>query len=102
MNVQYKLGSSAISIACMNGRVEALRLLRDHGGDINVRGYLGKTPLMHAIECGHSACVLLLLERGADMAITNQEGKTAYDYCKSEDTKKMLTDAANKIGYVLK
>ena len=102
VNVRDRFGCSAVSYASMNGRVEALKLLLDHGGDINIKGW-GKTSLMHVCERDHSACITLLLERGANMTLTSDDhGKTAYDYCKSDATRKMLTDAANKIDYVLK
>ena len=37
----------------------------------------GQTALHYAASCGHKGLVLLLLERGADPNIADQEGETA-------------------------
>ena len=51
-----------------NGHVDAVRLLLDHGADINaVRTMRRCTALLVAIETGHVNVVRLLLEGGADV-----------------------------------
>lgn len=57
---------SALTAAAANGRKEAVKLLLDHGGEVNKASEDGWTPL-HAACLGHHLDVVsLLLERGAD------------------------------------
>jgi uncharacterized protein len=39
----------------------------------------GRTPLMHAAAHGHHDNVKLLLKAGADPALADKQGKTAYN-----------------------
>ena len=50
----------------------------------------GKTPLIWATEYGHTTTVQLLLERGADPFIKDNEEKIAYDYAKDDETVRNL------------
>ena len=46
---------------------EVLRLLLEHGFDVNRPGWLGQTPLHHYAGRGELGNVMLLIERGADV-----------------------------------
>ena len=53
--------------ASRTGNVEAMKVLLDHGADINAKETLrGTTPLMWAADEAHPAAIQLLIERGAD------------------------------------
>ena len=56
----------------------------DYDMDINYKGYQGKTPLINLIiypRATHQAeMISFLLENGADKSLTDDNGKTAYDY----------------------
>jgi hypothetical protein len=54
-----------------------LRLLLEHGADVNAQGRDGRTPLNGASSCGALGAVRLLLEYGADVEVKNNVGKTA-------------------------
>jgi hypothetical protein len=54
-----------------------LRLLLEHGADINVQNRLGWTPLHLASINGALEVVRLLLEHGADVEVKGNDGKTA-------------------------
>ena len=54
-----------------------LRLLLDHGADINVQNRVGRTPLHRASFNGALEVVRLLLEHGADVEAKNIVGETA-------------------------
>ena len=55
-------------MAARTGNVEAMKVLLDHGADVNAKETLrGTTPLMWAADEGHAAAVQLLIERGADI-----------------------------------
>jgi len=54
-----------------------VRLLLDHGADVNAQNQAGWTPLDEASYYGALEVVRLLLERGADVEAKNNDGKTA-------------------------
>lgn len=66
--------------AAMNGKVDTVRWALDQGTDINIQNGNGCTALILSAYKGHSACVSLLLSRGADAARTDNAGKNAYQY----------------------
>ena len=55
----------------------ALRLLLEHGADVNARTKDGRIPLHHASKSGAREVVRLLLEHGADVKAKDNDGKTA-------------------------
>ena len=54
-----------------------LRLLLEHGADINVQGQGGRTSLHFASHSGKLEDVRLLLEHGADVEVKGNDGMTA-------------------------
>jgi len=60
---------------------EPVRLLLDAGADINEHHEGGDTALHHAIRLGNFSVARLLIERGADQTIRNNERKLPRDYC---------------------
>jgi len=66
-------GSPAVVAAACGGQTETLRLLLDHGGDVNARGPEGQTALALAIQQGRHDAALLLLQRGADPNLPSPE-----------------------------
>jgi hypothetical protein len=54
-----------------------LRLLLEHGADINVQSQSGRTPLHWASTYGALEVVRVLLEHGADVEAKENSGKTA-------------------------
>jgi hypothetical protein len=57
-----------------------LRLLLEHGADINVQGPIGQTPLYWASYNGVLEVVRLLLGHGADVGAKDIFGQTALQY----------------------
>src|SRR5262249_43929362 len=54
--------------------LDLVRRLIDAGADINHRDDFGSTPLHHAVWSRQAAGVRLLLERGADPTVKNDDG----------------------------
>ena len=59
--------------------------LLDHGAEIDGRNDTGITPLMAAALRGQSHVVKLLLERGANADLHEQEGRSALQLCEEAD-----------------
>jgi hypothetical protein len=58
---------TAVMEAARVGRTQAVRLLLQHGAQVERRDEKGMTALMHAAEGGIPACVSLLLKHGASV-----------------------------------
>jgi len=64
----------------LSGKTSAVKLLLDHGASIDGEdSQYGNTALHAAAMNGNLEVVQLLVERGADPSIRNQEGRTPYE-----------------------
>ena len=61
-----------------------LRLLLEHGADINLQNQIGLSPLHWASINGALEVVYLLLEHGANVEAERKDGKTALQYAAEE------------------
>ena len=61
--------------ASANGTANVVKLLLAKGADVNTADGIGLTPLIGAAAVGNSAVAKLLLERGADVRATAQDGQ---------------------------
>jgi ankyrin repeat protein len=59
-------GDQPIHHASRNGNTDIVRLLIEHGADVNAKNPRGQTVLYCAGGHGHLDCLLLLLQKGAD------------------------------------
>lgn len=67
--------------AAANGSTErTVALLSRRSIDIDQRSPKGMTPLMTAAEKGFSRVARILLNRGANVAIAEKEGRTALHF----------------------
>ncbi|MCJ1239911.1 hypothetical protein MMC14_007909 [Varicellaria rhodocarpa] len=66
----------ALIYASISGHRSVVLALVDAGVDINTAGYLGKTPLLFAIEKDQIPTARLLLRRGADINLTDANGNS--------------------------
>jgi ankyrin repeat protein len=64
-------GDQPIHHASRNGDTEIVRLLVEHGADVNAKNPRGHTVLYCAGGHGHLDCLQLLLEAGADLDAQN-------------------------------
>ncbi len=63
--------------AASSGDVAQVNALCSGGSCINVRDFMGRTPLMEAAEEGHAEVVALLLNKGALVDAVDEDGETA-------------------------
>ena len=68
---------SALMEACMDGHVQVVKLLLDHGAQVNMSGDSYESPLTLSACGGHLELATLLLDRGANVEVINEEGYTA-------------------------
>mmetsp|Transcript_45039 Transcript_45039/g.118078 ORF Transcript_45039/g.118078 Transcript_45039/m.118078 type:complete len:338 (+) Transcript_45039:66-1079(+) len=83
IGVRDEVDRTALWLACAAGHVEMAKVLLDAGSDVgaktNAKGELvlaGETPLHAASKGGHTACVNLLLDRGAYIDARDARGIT--------------------------
>jgi ankyrin repeat protein len=88
--VDNSLGSNALTFACLSGSFEAVRILLDHGWNVNVQDRLNRTPLMAAAAMGNIGAVLLLMANGADARLESKFGTTAADLAAIEGHTEIL------------
>lgn len=77
-------GWSALILAAYHGKIDIAEKLLDAGASLSVCGYNGTTPLMYAFTHyelhGDSRAFHLLLDRGADVSVEDNSGKSLKDY----------------------
>ena len=75
-DVGYK--STALHVACAKRDVETVKLLIDHGAEVNLKSINGWVPLIDASIRGRTDIVRLLLDHGADVNLqADTSGQTA-------------------------
>lgn len=72
-------GWTALHYACTNGHLDIALFLLDKGAAVDAPSPNETTPIMMAIRAGNIQLVRLLLDRGADIRIRNQQGYSAID-----------------------
>lgn len=80
-------GLTPMHQACLDGNLEAVKLLVSHGADINKQDEDSWTPLHAACAEGHWQIVEFLLQSGADRTIRTDEGERPLDLVEPTDMK---------------
>lgn len=71
-------GMSVLALAAKKGRTDIVKLLLEHGADVNLTmTYYGWTALTYAVNNGHLETVKILLNYHADVNAKAHRGKTA-------------------------
>lgn len=95
--VVNRFGGSALIPACERGHVECVRLLLEKSAvDVNHMNYYHLTGLLEVVELGgddrdHVRITQLLIKYGADVNLTNAEGKTALRIAKEKKFKRIAS-----------
>ncbi|KAL9629418.1 MAG: hypothetical protein Q9204_005283, partial [Flavoplaca sp. TL-2023a] len=68
---------TALHVASRQGNLAGIKILLEHGANMELPDYGGKTALILAVENGYEDCVLTLLRNGANANAQDDFGKTA-------------------------
>ncbi|CAH3199065.1 unnamed protein product, partial [Porites evermanni] len=63
------------------------------GANVNAKGYVGKTPLHIAASHGYEKSSGTLLDHGADVTITDDNGLSPVDVARGRKVQTVLRDA---------
>ncbi len=84
-------GGTALHAAMFQKNVEIVKVLLDHGCDINAQGTgNGYTPLHDAVWADNGEAVNLLLDKGAKTNLKGKDGLTPYAKARREGKTKIL------------
>ncbi|MEZ5146682.1 MAG: ankyrin repeat domain-containing protein [Bacteroidales bacterium] len=75
-------GWTPLMIACFNGSADVVKVLIEHGADVNGTNLNGTSPIMYAKEYtlskGDFSCLKLLLENGATLNTLDIYNRTVF------------------------
>ncbi|KAM7351663.1 myotrophin homolog isoform 2-T2 [Cochliomyia hominivorax] len=83
-------GRYLLHYAADYGQYDVLDYLISMGAKVNVKDKHDITPLLAAIWEGHSKCVQLLIEKGADKEGKTPDGSKYIDVAEKEEIRKLL------------
>jgi serine/threonine-protein phosphatase 6 regulatory ankyrin repeat subunit B len=94
LDIQNTNGNTALIRASSYGHTEIVEILIQKGAKLDIQDInFYNTALMFASYRGHTEIVRLLVKKGADIYIEDKRGKTALDYAKNNEIKKILLKA---------
>ena len=73
-------GTTALHVACKNGRSESVRILLQHGATPALQDEVGASPLHYCAASGSLNLVLLFLNSGSRLMEQDDNGDLASDY----------------------
>ncbi len=94
INILDNLGRSALEYAAgalnwskTSKAEQVVKLIIQAGADVNVKSTLGHTPLIWAARAGNLKITKLLIEKGANVDDTDNDGNNALHYARNPSTK---------------
>ncbi|XP_058496969.1 protein phosphatase 1 regulatory subunit 12C isoform X2 [Solea solea] len=91
-------GITALHQACIDGSMEIVTFLLEHGANVNQVDSEGWTPLHVAASCGYPEIADFLLQHGASLSAVNCDGDVPLDIALDETTESLLQHYTQKQG----
>ena len=98
-NMEDEEGETQLHKETRNGNVELVRMLIEHGADVNVRTNYSSTPLLAAARFGNIEVVRVLLEHGANVEAEDKKRRTSFQIASMKgynDVVELLSDHGAK------
>lgn len=78
VNQLDKENRTPLHLACANGKYDAVRMLCEHSNiNLNLCDNERRSALMKCVQCEHQTCLKILLDKGADVSLSDENGNTA-------------------------
>ncbi len=90
LNLQQSDEDAIIHWVARYGTVEEVRVLLELGASVNIRGDIGRTPLIEAVSQNNADIVSVLIEFGANISETDDYGDTALDMAEMNNDSHMI------------
>ncbi|KAM9857246.1 protein phosphatase 1 regulatory subunit 12C [Aulostomus maculatus] len=91
-------GITALHQACIDGSMEMVSFLLEHGANVNQVDSEGWTPLHVAASCSYPDIADFLLQRGASLSAVNCDGDVPLDIALDETTESLLQEYTQRQG----
>lgn len=85
IDFQQNDNDAIIHWVARNGNSTEMRVLLEMGASINIKGDIGRTPLIEASSRNQEKIVLVLLEFGADTTEVDDYGDSALDMAEANN-----------------
>ena len=73
-------GWTALHEACNHGFLDIVKVLIEHGADVNVHGLEGDTPLHDAAANGHEEITIVLIQSGGNPEAENDTKGSVFNH----------------------
>ncbi|XP_042341316.1 protein phosphatase 1 regulatory subunit 12C isoform X2 [Plectropomus leopardus] len=90
-------GITALHQSCIDGSMEIVTFLLEHGANVNQVDSEGWTPLHVAASCGYPDIADFLVQQGASLSAVNCDGDVPLDIALDETTESLLQSYAVRL-----
>ncbi|XP_078484781.1 uncharacterized protein LOC100179285 isoform X2 [Ciona intestinalis] len=78
VNLLDKENRTPLHLACANGKIDAVKMLVDYPNcNLNLCDNDRRSALMKCVQCQYQNCMNILLQKGADISLSDVNGNTA-------------------------